>query len=90
MVFVMTMTLWSLTVQARNALGGLLGGTGGFDTDALNGVVALVLLALASVLVVEARAFCCASRVWIGCRLRSPPFQGSLGVVVRSSAFTRS
>ncbi len=53
MIFVMTVTLWSLTIQARNALGGLFGGTTGFDTVALNGIVALVLLALASVLVFE-------------------------------------
>jgi carbon starvation protein len=54
MAFVMTMTCWSLLLQARAALLGLTQGGRLFDPVGLNGVVALLLLALALVLAAEA------------------------------------
>jgi len=54
MVFVMTITVWSLVLQIGTALGAIASGTAGFDTTTINGVVAVALLALAALLVVEA------------------------------------
>jgi carbon starvation protein len=54
MLFVMTMTLWSLLAQVA-AAGRALAATGArLDTQAVNGMVSVVLLALAVVLIVEA------------------------------------
>lgn len=54
MVFVMTITVWSLIVQAVAAFAALARGTAGFDTTTINGLVAVALMALAAMLVVEA------------------------------------
>ncbi|MBY0275607.1 carbon starvation protein A [Candidatus Binatia bacterium] len=51
MVFVMTITVWSLLLQMKTAFGALASGTGGFDTTTINGIVALALMALAAMLV---------------------------------------
>ena len=53
MVFVMTITVWSLVLQAITAFGALANGTAGFDTTTLNGFVAVALMALATLLVAE-------------------------------------
>jgi carbon starvation protein len=53
MVFVMTMTVWSLVLQIGQALAASTAG-GAIGIAALNGIVALVLLALALALLVEA------------------------------------
>jgi carbon starvation protein len=53
MVFVMTITVWSLALQISTAFGALANGTGGFDTTTLNGIVAVALMALAALLVVD-------------------------------------
>jgi carbon starvation protein len=53
MVFVMTITLWSLVLQAITAFGALARGSAGFDTTTLNGFVAVALMALAALLVAE-------------------------------------
>lgn len=54
MAFVMTITVWSLVLQAHAALGALASGAAGFDTTTINGVVAVLLVVLAVVLVLEA------------------------------------
>lgn len=54
MIFVMAVTLWSLAIQASGAVQRILAGGLGLDIAALNGIVALVLIALAGVLVFEA------------------------------------
>ncbi|MEW6272233.1 MAG: carbon starvation CstA family protein [Thermodesulfobacteriota bacterium] len=54
MVFVMAITIWSLAIQAREAFGALADGAAGFDTTTINGVVAVLLVALAALLVLEA------------------------------------
>lgn len=54
MAFVMTITVWSLILQAWAAFGALAQGTASFDTTMINGVVAVALLVLAAMLVVEA------------------------------------
>ena len=53
MVFVMTITVWSLVLQISTAFGALVNGTGGFDTTTLNGIVAVALMALAALLVAD-------------------------------------
>jgi carbon starvation protein len=53
MVFVMTVTLWSLVLQVRTAAGALLIAGPRFDAATLNGVVCVMLIALAVVLIVE-------------------------------------
>ncbi|MFN8599437.1 MAG: carbon starvation CstA family protein [Candidatus Binatia bacterium] len=53
MVFVMTITVWSLVLQAITAFSALANGTAGFDTTTLNGFVAVALMALAALLVAE-------------------------------------
>jgi hypothetical protein len=53
MAFVMTMTLWSLAVLARQPLAGWLGGAMPEMAVFMNGAVALVLIALALVLLRE-------------------------------------
>ena len=54
MAFVMTITVWSLVVQASAAFSAVAQGTAGFDTTTINGMVAVALLGLAAMLVVEA------------------------------------
>lgn len=54
MVFVLTITVWSLVLQIGAALGAITSGAAGFDTTTINGVVAVALLGLAALLVVEA------------------------------------
>ena len=54
MVFVMTITVWSLVLQVGAAFAAVARGAAGFDTTTINGVVAVTLLALAAMLVVEA------------------------------------
>ena len=54
MVFVLTITVWSLVVQIAAAGAAVASGVAGFDTTTINGVVAIALLALAALLVVEA------------------------------------
>ncbi|HEY8514240.1 MAG TPA: carbon starvation CstA family protein [Candidatus Binatia bacterium] len=54
MVFVMAITVWSLVIQARQAFTALANGAAGFDTTTINGVVAVLLIALAGMLTVEA------------------------------------
>jgi hypothetical protein len=54
MAFVLTITLWSLAIQAQSALGAVVTGAAGFDTTTINGVVALLLAALAVMLLLEA------------------------------------
>ncbi|MBM4244546.1 MAG: carbon starvation protein A [Deltaproteobacteria bacterium] len=53
MVFVLTITVWSLVLQITTAFGALAGGTGGFDTTTLNGIVAVALMALAALLLAD-------------------------------------
>jgi carbon starvation protein len=53
MLFVMTITLWALLVQASAALGVLLGGTLPAAPDLFNGLVALALFGLAGLLIAE-------------------------------------
>jgi len=53
MVFVMTVTLWSLVLQVRAAAGALATSGPRFDTATLNGVVSVLLIALAVVLIGE-------------------------------------
>lgn len=53
MVFVMTVTLWSLVLQVRAAVGALATSGPRFDTATLNGAVSVMLIALAVVLIVE-------------------------------------
>jgi carbon starvation protein len=53
MVFVMAMTIWSLAIQAQAALAGTLQGGLRVEVAAVNGVVALVLIALAALLTFE-------------------------------------
>jgi len=54
MVFVMTITMWSLILQAGAAFSAIAGGAARFDTTTINGLVALALMALAALLVFEA------------------------------------
>ncbi len=54
MAFVMTITVWSLVLQAHAALSAVVNGAAGFDTTTINGVVAVLLVVLAVVLVLEA------------------------------------
>ena len=54
MVFVLTITMWSLVLQAGAAWSALAGGVARFDTTMINGLVALALMALAALLVLEA------------------------------------
>jgi carbon starvation protein len=54
MAFVMTITVWSLVLQAMAAFTAIAQGAAGFDTTTINGVVAVALLGLASMLVFEA------------------------------------
>lgn len=54
MAFVMTITVWSLVIQAHAALGGLLSGRTTGATTIINGIVALLLLGLAGLLVADA------------------------------------
>jgi carbon starvation protein len=51
MLFVMTITLWSLVLQARAALGAM--GGFAFDATLMNGIVSLMLMSLAAFLVFE-------------------------------------
>lgn len=53
MVFVMTVTVWSLVLQVRAAVGALATSGPRFDTATLNGAVSVMLIALAVVLIVE-------------------------------------
>jgi carbon starvation protein len=53
MLFVMTITLWALAIQAWSALAALTG-TGTLGTTAMNGVVAVALMGLAALLVIDA------------------------------------
>jgi carbon starvation protein len=53
MLFVMTMTLWSLMLQAKAALLALAQGGGRFGVDTVNGAVALALILLAGLLMVD-------------------------------------
>jgi carbon starvation protein len=54
MAFVMVVTLWSLVLQVMAAARVLAAGGVHLDTPTLNGLVALLLIALAAVLIVEA------------------------------------
>jgi carbon starvation protein len=54
MAFVMTITMWSLLLQAGAAWSAITSGAAGFDTTMINGLVALALMALAALLVLEA------------------------------------
>jgi carbon starvation protein len=64
MVFVMTVTLWSLVLQVRAAAGALATAGPRFDAATLNGIVSVMLIALAVVLIIEgANAVLSASRV---------------------------
>ena len=53
MVFVLPITVWSLVLQAGTAARAL-SASGRIDVPVLNGMVSVVLLALAALLVVEA------------------------------------
>ena len=54
MVFVLTITMWSLVLQASAAFSAVASGAARFDTTTINGLVALALMALAALLVFEA------------------------------------
>lgn len=54
MLFVMTMTVWSLVIQAREAYTVVLQEGIVLNTTILNGIVSLSLLCLAAILIIEA------------------------------------
>jgi carbon starvation protein len=54
MLFVMTMTIWSLVIQAREAYTVILQEGVVLNTTILNGIVSLSLLCLAAILIIEA------------------------------------
>jgi hypothetical protein len=54
MIFVFTVTVWSLVLQIRAGLERLGGGSSLLDTGVINGVVALMLMLLAGLLCTEA------------------------------------
>jgi carbon starvation protein len=53
MLFVMTITLWSLAIQAQTAFGAIAQSGFRIEPNTMNGIVALMLLSLAGLLVVE-------------------------------------
>lgn len=53
MAFVMTITLWSLAIQAHTALGAIVQSGFRIEPNTMNGIVALLLFGLAGLLVIE-------------------------------------